>query len=308
MAMAFELMGISPMGANEVPAVDPRKAAAVESAGRLIMDLLRPELRPRQIITKKSLENAITAVAASGGSTNAVLHLLAVAREAGIDLPLDDFDRISARTPILADLKPGGRFVAVDLYRAGGIRVLAKRLLDAGLLDGDALTVTGKTMAEEAAQAKETPRQEVIRPLSNPLKKSGGIAILRGNLAPEGAVVKLAGHERLRHRGPARVFDNEEDAFDAIRRKTINAGDVIVIRYEGPMGGPGMREMLAVTAALVGAGVGEAVALITDRRLSGAPHGVMGGHVAPEAANGGRVARPPDRVAIGIHGQERRLG
>jgi len=307
MAMAFEMMGISPMGTNEVPAVDSRKAAVVEAAGRLVMDLLQRELRPRQIITTKSLENAITAVAASGGSTNAVLHLLAVAREAGIELTLDDFDRISARTPILADLKPGGRFVAVDLYRAGGMRVLAKRLLDAGLLHGDALTVTGKTMAEEAAQAKETPRQEVIRPLSNPLKKSGGIAILRGNLAPEGAVVKLVGHERLRHRGPARVFDSEEDAFDAIRRKTINAGDVIVIRYEGPMGGPGMREMLAVTAALVGAGFGESVALITDGRFSGATHGFMVGHVAPEAAKGGPIALLRDGDTIVIDAQGRRL-
>src|SRR3989442_1572475 len=273
----------------------------------LVMALLQRELRPRQIITTKSLENAITAVAASGGSTNAVLHLLAVAREAGIDLTLDDFDRISARTPILADLKPGGRFVAVDLYRAGGMRVLAKRLLDAGLLHGDALTVTGKTMAEEAAQAKATPRQAVIRPLSNPLKKSGGIAILRGNLAPEGGVVKLAGHERLLHRGPARVFDSEEDAFDAIRRKTINAGDVIVIRYEGPMGGPGMREMLAVTAALVGAGFGESVALITDGRFSGATHGLMVGHVAPEAAKGGPIAALRDGDTIVIDAQNRRL-
>src|SRR5206468_3346507 len=231
---------------------------------------------------------------------------LAVAREAGIELTLGDFVRISARTPILADLKPGGRFVAVDLYRAGGMRVLAKRLLDAGLLHGDALTVTGKTMAEEAAQAKETPRQEVIRPLSNPLKKSGGIAILRGNLAPEGAVVKLVGHERLRHRGPARVFDSEEDAFDAIRRKTINAGDVIVIRYEGPMGGPGMREMLAVTAALVGAGFGESVALITDGRFSGATHGFMVGHVAPEASKGGPLAalREGDIVVIDVERAE----
>src|SRR3989442_219315 len=307
MAMAFELMGISPMGANEVPAVDPRKAAAVESAGRLVIDLLRRELRPRQIITKKSLENAITAVAASGGSTNAVLHLLAVAREAGVDLTLEDFDRVSARTPILADLKPGGRFVAVDLYRAGGMRLLAKRLLDAGLLHGDALTVTGRTIAEEAEQAKETPRQEVVRSLSNPLKKWGGIAILKGNLAPEGGVVKLAGHERLLHRGPARVFDSEEDAFDAVRRNTIKPGDVIVIRYEGPMGGPGMREMLAVTAALVGAGFGESVALITDGRFSGATHGLMVGHVGPEAAKGRPICRLPDGATIVIDAQNRRL-
>src|SRR2546427_794061 len=305
-ALLDGIVGISPMGANEVPAIDPRKAVAVESAGRLVMDLLRRELRPRQIITKKSLENAITAVAASGGSTNAVLHLLAVAREAGVDLTLEDFDRVSARTPILADLKPGGRFVAVDLYRAGGIRLLAKRLLDAGLLHGDAITVTGRTIAEEAAQAKETPRQEVVRSLSNPLKKWGGIAILKGNLAPEGGVVKLAGHERLLHRGPARVFDSEEDAFDAVRRSAIKPGDVIVIRYEGPMGGPGMREMLAVTAALVGAGVGGSVALVTRRRVSGATPGFMVGHVAPEGAKGGAIALLRDGDTIVSDAQGRR--
>src|SRR5438445_127636 len=270
-----------------------------------VMTLARLELRRRQIITKKCPENAITAVAASGGSTNAVLHLLAVAREAGVDLTLEDFDRVSARTPILADLKPGGRFVAVDLYRAGGIRLLAKRLLDAGLLHGDALTVTGRTIAEEAAQAKETPRQEVVRSLSNPLKKWGGIAILKGNLAPEGGVVKLAGHERLLHRGPARVFDSEEDAFDAVRRSAIKSGDVIVIRYEGPMGGPGMREMLAVTAALVGAGFGELVALITDGRFSGATHGLMVGHVAPEAAKGGPIAALRDGDTIDSYAHSR---
>jgi len=307
MAMAFEIMGISPMGANEVPAVDSRKAVVVEAAGRLVMDLVRREVRPRQIITRKSLENAIAAVAASGGSTNAVLHLLAVAREAGLELTLEDFDRISAHTPVLADLKPGGRFVSVDLYHAGGIRLMAKRLLDAGLLHGEAPTVTGRTIAEEAAQAKETPGQEVVRPLSNPLKKWGGIAILKGNLAPEGGVVKLAGHERLQHRGPARVFESEEDAFDAVRRKAIHPGDVIVIRYEGPMGGPGMREMLAVTAALVGAGFGESVALITDGRFSGATHGLMVGHVAPEAAKGGPIALLHDGDTVVIDVQGRRL-
>ncbi len=307
MAMAFEIMGISPMGVNDVPAVDPQKAPAAEGAGRLVMDVIRAGLRPRQIITRHALENAIAAVAASGGSTNAVLHILAVAREAGVDLTIDDFDRVSARTPVLADLKPGGRFVAADLYRAGGVRLLAKRLLEAGALHGDALTVTGRTIADEAAAARETPAQEVVRPVSNPLKKWGGIAILRGNLAPEGCVVKLAGHERLQHRGPARVFDSEEDAFDAVRRDVVRPGDVVVIRYEGPMGGPGMREMLAVTAALVGAGLGDSVALITDGRFSGATHGFMAAHIAPEAAKGGPIAAVRDGDAIAIDVEARRL-
>ena len=302
MAMAFELMGISPMGAAEVPAVDPRKASVAEAAGRLVMDVLRRDLRPRQIITRDSLENAIAAVAASGGSTNAVLHLLAVAREAGVALSLDDFDRVSARTPVLADLKPGGRFVAADLYRAGGMRLLAQRLLQAGLLHGGALTITGRTLNEEAGQAREVSGQQVVRPLTSPLKASGGIAILRGNLAPEGCVVKLAGHERLHHRGPARVFDSEEEAFGALRRGSIKAGDVVVIRYEGPMGGPGMREMLTVTGALVGAGLGDSVALVTDGRFSGATHGLMVAHVAPEAARGGPIAavRNGDTVVIDV--------
>jgi len=302
MAMAFELMGISPMGAAEVPAVDPRKASVAEAAGRLMMDVIRRDLHPRQIITRESLENAIAAVAASGGSTNAVLHLLAVAREAGVALSLDDFDRISARTPVLADLKPGGRFVAADLYRAGGMRLFAQRLLQAGLLHGGALTVTGRTLGEEAQQARETAGQQVVRPLASPLKASGGIAILRGNLAPDGCVVKLAGHQRLQHRGPARVFDSEEEAFAALRRGSIKAGDVVVIRYEGPMGGPGMREMLAVTGALVGAGLGDSVALVTDGRFSGATHGLMVAHVAPEAARGGPIAavRNGDTLVIDV--------
>ena len=307
MAMAFELMGISPMGAAEVPAVDPRKASVAEAAGRLVMDVLRRDLRPRQIITRESLENAIAAVAASGGSTNAVLHLLAVAREAGVALSLDDFDRISARTPVLADLKPGGRFVAADLYRAGGMRLFAQRLLQAGLLHGGALTVTGRTLGEEAAQARETAGQQVVRPLASPLKASGGIAILRGNLAPDGCVVKLAGHERLQHRGPARVFDSEEEAFAALRRGSIKAGDVVVIRYEGPMGGPGMREMLAVTGALVGAGLGDSVALVTDGRFSGATHGLMVAHVAPEAARGGPIAAVRDGDTLVIDVPRRQL-
>lgn len=307
MAMAFELMGISPMGAAEVPAVDPRKASVAEAAGRLVMDVLRRDLRPRQIITRESLENAIAAVAASGGSTNAVLHLLAVAREAGVALSLDDFDRISARTPVLADLKPGGRFVAADLYRAGGMRLFAQRLLQAGLLHGGALTVTGRTLGEEAGQARETAGQQVVRPLASPLKASGGIAILRGNLAPDGCVVKLAGHERLQHRGPARVFDSEEEAFGALRRGSIKAGDVVVIRYEGPMGGPGMREMLAVTGALVGAGLGDSVALVTDGRFSGATHGLMVAHVAPEAARGGPIAAVRDGDTLVIDVPRRQL-
>ena len=307
MAMAFELMGISPMGAAEVPAVDPRKASVAEAAGRLVMDVLRRDLRPRQIITRESLENAIAAVAASGGSTNAVLHLLAVAREAGVALSLDDFDRISARTPVLADLKPGGRFVAADLYRAGGMRLFAQRLLQAGLLHGGARTVTGRTLGEEAGQARETAGQQVVRPLTSPLKASGGIAILRGNLAPDGCVVKLAGHERLQHRGPARVFDSEEEAFGALRRGSIKAGDVVVIRYEGPMGGPGMREMLAVTGALVGAGLGDSVALVTDGRFSGATHGLMVAHVAPEAARGGPIAAVRDGDTLVIDVPRRQL-
>ncbi len=307
MAMAFEFLGISPVGANEIPAVDGRKDAAAEAAGRLVMEVLREDRRPRRIITRQALENAIAAVASSGGSTNAVLHLLAVAREAGVELGLDDFDRISARTPLLADLRPGGRFTAPDLYRAGGTRLLARRLLEAGLLHGDALTVTGKTIAEEAALARETPGQEVIRPLDRPLKPWGGLAVLRGNLAPEGCVVKLAGGERQQHRGPARVFDGEEAAFTAVRAGAVRPGDVVVIRYEGPGGGPGMREMLAVTAALVGAGLGESVALVTDGRFSGATRGLMVGHVAPEAARGGPLAVVQDGDVITIDVPARRL-
>lgn len=307
MAMAFEVMGICPMGSGDVPAMDPRKDAAAEQAGRLVMRLLEDDLRPSRIITRGSLDNAIAAVAASGGSTNAVLHLLAVAREAGRELEIDDFDRISACTPLLADLKPGGRFTAVDLHRAGGIRLVAQRLLEAGLLHGGEMTVTGRTIGEEAEQAQETPGQEVVRPLRNPLTPSGGLAILRGNLAPEGCVVKLAGHERLVHRGPARVFDSEEDAFAAVREGAVRPGDVVVIRYEGPVGGPGMREMLAVTAALVGAGLGESVALLTDGRFSGATHGLMAGHVAPEAARGGPIAALRDGDMVTFDVQARRL-
>ena len=275
--------------------------------GRLVVDMLRRDLRPSQIITRKAIENAIAAVAATGGSTNAVLHLLAIAREAGVELTIDDFDRISARTPLIADLKPGGRFVANDLYKAGGIQLVAKRLLDAGLIHGDALTVNGKSIAEATQIARETTGQEVVRPVTNPLKATGGLVILKGNLAPEGCVVKVAGHERMIHRGPGRVFDREEDAFQAVQTGQIQPGDVIVIRYEGPKGGPGMREMLGVTAALVGAGLGDSVALLTDGRFSGATHGLMAGHVAPEAAHGGPIALVRDGDTISFDIEARRL-
>jgi len=290
MAIAFEFLGISPMGFNGVPAMDPRKDEVAFRCGQLVMELLRKDLHPRQIITRKALDNAIAAVATTGGSTNAVLHLLAVAREAGVRLTIDDFDKINRKIPLLADLKPGGRFMAADLYAAGGTTLVAKRLLDAGLLHADQLAVTGRTIGEEARQASETPGQHVVRPLSNPIKPAGGLVILKGNVAPEGCVVKVAGHSMTSFRGPARVFDREEDAFAAVKAGQIKAGDVVVIRYEGPAGGPGMREMLGVTAAIVGAGLGESVALLTDGRFSGATHGLMAGHVAPEAAKKGPIA------------------
>jgi dihydroxy-acid dehydratase len=298
MALVCEFLGIAPMGISSVPATDAGKAHAGELAGRLTLGLLKKNRTPSQILTKAAIENAIAGVAATGGSTNAVLHLLAIAREAGIALSIDDFDRISSRTPILADLKPGGRFVATDLYAAGGTPLVAKRMLEAGLLQGDCITVTGKTLAEEAAGAKETPGQEVVRSKSNPLKETGGLVILKGNLAPEGCVIKVAGHKMTNFRGPARVFDSEEAAFAAVDQGKIKAGDVVVIRYEGPRGGPGMREMLAVTAALVGAGLGDSVALLTDGRFSGATHGLMAGHVAPEAASGGPIAAVRDGDTI----------
>jgi dihydroxy-acid dehydratase len=271
------------------------------------MDILERGLRPRDIITKDSLENAIAAIATSGGSTNGVLHLLAVAREAGVALDIDDFDRISEVTPLLCDLKPGGRYVANDLYAAGGVPLVAQRLLEAGLLHEDAITVTGRTVGDHAREAVETAGQQVVRPLSDPIKASGGLAILRGNLAPEGCVVKLSGHERRRHQGPARVFDSEEAAMAAVVGETIERGDVIVIRNEGPAGGPGMREMLAVTAALNGVGMGEHVALLTDGRFSGATHGFMAGHVAPEAVRGGPIAAVHDGDVITIDVDARRL-
>jgi dihydroxy-acid dehydratase len=264
----------------------------------MVLDLLRRDVTPLKINTKRAIENAITGVAATGGSTNSVLHLLAIANEAKIPLSIDDFDRISSRVPILADLKPGGRFVAVDLYAAGGTSLVAKRLMEAGLLHGECITVTGCNLAEEAAASKETPAQEVVRKLDAPLKPTGGLVILKGNLAPEGCVVKVAGHNLQNFRGPARVFDSEEAAFSAVENGTIKAGDVVVIRYEGPKGGPGMREMLAVTAALVGAGLGDSVALLTDGRFSGATHGLMAGHIAPEAAHGGPIAALADGDTI----------
>ncbi len=301
MATAITFLGMSPMGANEVPAVDPRKAQVAIDCGKLVMQLLAKDIRPKQIITPAALRNAITSVLATGGSTNGVLHLLAIARDAGVPLTIDEFDRLSKKTPVLADLKPGGRFTAPDMAAAGGMGLLGKRLQEAGLLE-DGLTVSGKNLFEEVRNARETPGQEVIRPISNPLKKEGGIAILRGSLAPEGCVVKLVGHERLLHSGPARVFDSEESCFEAVQKREIKAGDVVVIRYEGPKGGPGMREMLAVTAALVGQGLGDSIALITDGRFSGATHGLMVGHIAPEAANGGPIAfiRDGDKITLDV--------
>jgi dihydroxy-acid dehydratase len=290
MATAIEFLGLAPMGSGSVPATAAEKADVARRAGGLVMDLVRENVLPREILTRDALENAIASVACTGGSTNAVLHLLAIAREVGVPLDMDDFDRISRAVPLLADLKPGGRYVATDLYRAGGIPLVAKRLLEAGVLHADARTVSGRTIGDEAAAAVETPAQEVVRPLSNPLKASGGLVILRGSLAPEGCVVKVAGHERLHHRGPARVFDSEQAALSAVLANQIQANDVVVIRYEGPAGSPGMPEMLAVTGALVGQGLGDSVALMTDGRFSGATHGFMAGHVAPEAARGGPIA------------------
>jgi dihydroxy-acid dehydratase len=306
MAGAITFLGISPMGANEIPATDPRKGKAAFDCGKTVMKLLKEDIRPRQIITPASLQNAIVSVAATGGSTNAVLHLLAIARDAEVPLTLDEFDTISAKTPLLADLKPGGRFTAPDMFRAGGMRLLGKRLQEAELLQ-DGITASGKTLFEEIQGASETPGQEVLRTLLNPIKKEGGLAILHGTLAPEGCVVKLAGHERLKHIGPARVFDSEEEAFDAVQKREIQPGDVVVIRYEGPKGGPGMREMLGVTGALVGQGLGESIALITDGRFSGATHGLMVGHVSPEAARGGPIAFLRDGDIIRLDVRTRRL-
>ena len=302
MAAVCEFLGLSPMGSASVPAVDPARASVAFEAGRLAMALHESALTPRTIVTRQAIENAIASVAATGGSTNAVLHLLAIAREAGVPFDLDAFDAISARVPLLADLKPSGRFVATDMHRAGGTRLLAARLEAAGLLHGAARTVSGRTLGEEAALAVETEGQLVIRPLHDPIAPSGGLVILHGNLAPAGAVLKMGGHTREFHAGPARVFDSEEAAFAAVQAGRIAPGDVVVIRYEGPRGGPGMREMLAVTAALVGAGLGESVALVTDGRFSGATRGLMAGHASPEAANGGPIAaiRDGDRICFDV--------
>ncbi len=298
MATVFEAMGISPMGSGSVPATDPAKAGVARDCGRLAVDLVRRGVTARQVLTRASMTNGVTLAVATGGSTNAVLHLLAVAREAGVELDLEDFDRISARTPVIADMKPWGRFVATDMHAAGGVRLLAARLLGAGLLDGAAATVTGRTVAEEAERAAEAPGQEVVSSVEDPVKPHGGLLILKGNLAPDGCVLKVAGPERGHHSGPARVFDCEEDAFEAVQRGAISAGDVLVIRGEGPRGGPGMREMLAVTAALTGAGLGPSVGLLTDGRFSGATHGLMAGHVAPEAVDGGPIAAVRDGDTI----------
>jgi len=290
MATALEFIGLSPLGTASVPAVDSKKDEVAIECGKLVMELVKAKIKPSDILTKKSFENAIAGVAATGGSTNAVLHLLAMAQEAGIELKIDDFDRISQRTPLIADLKPGGRFVAFDLYKAGGIQLVVKKLIEGKKIDGSLITASGKTLAESAASAKETPGQEVVRSVDKPIKSTGGLVILHGSLSPEGCVVKMAGHERLYHKGPARVFNQEEEAMTAVTQGKIKTGDVVVIRYEGPKGGPGMREMLGVTAALVGEGLGDKVALLTDGRFSGATHGLMAGHVAPEAANGGPIA------------------
>ena len=302
MAIVCEALGIAALGSGSVPATDPAKANAGRTAGEQAVALAAARLTPRQIITRRAIENAIAVVAATGGSTNAVLHLLAIAREAGVELSLPDFDRISDRTPLIADLKPSGRFVATELHAAGGTPLVIRRLVDSGAIDGSAPTVTGRTLAEEAARAVEAPGQEVVRPIDRPLKPHGGLVILFGNLAPEGAVLKLSGTERAVHRGPARVFDSEEAAFEAVQKQAIQAGDVVVIRYEGPAGGPGMREMLAVTAAIVGAGLGDSVALLTDGRFSGATRGFTVGHVSPEASRGGPIAalRSGDIVVLDV--------
>ncbi len=307
MSTVMEMIGLSPMGFSSVPANDPRKDEVSVACGKLVMDVLKAGICPKDILTREAFENAIAAVASTSGSTNAVLHLLAIAREMGVPLEIDDFQTVSERTPLLADLKPAGRFVAADMHRAGGVRLLAQRLLAGKHLHGAAKTVTGKTLAEEAASAEETPGQEVIVTLEHPLKKTGGLVIVRGNLAPEGAVVKVSGHERANHRGPARVFESEEDAMTAVTGKGIHAGDVVVIRNEGPKGGPGMREMLSVTAAIVGEGLGESVALLTDGRFSGATRGLMAGHVSPEAALGGPIGALRDGDIVVLDVQKRLL-
>jgi dihydroxy-acid dehydratase len=305
MSMVLEVLGLAPVGFNSIPAVDPAKRPAAEDVGRLVMHVLEQDLRPSRILTRTAFDNAIAAVAASGGSTNAVLHIIAMAHEVGIRIDLDDIDRISRRTPLLCDLKPAGRFAAPELHRAGGIAVLTRRLIEGGHIDGSALTVTGRTLEEECESVVETPGQEVVRPLSDPFQAEGGLVILRGNLAPEGAVVKIAHHTPTNHRGPARVFNREEDALAAVLGRRIHPGDTVVIRYEGPKGGPGMREMLQVTGAIVGEGLGDSVALVTDGRFSGATRGLMIGHATPEAAVGGPLAavRDGDVIAVDVSGR-----
>jgi dihydroxy-acid dehydratase len=306
MSVAVTLLGMSPMGANEVAANDPKKHDVARSTGELVMQMIAKDVRPSHLLTRTAFENAIASVAASGGSTNAVMHLLAIASEVNVPLAIDDFDTISARTPVLCDLKPGGRFTAVDMTSAGGVRLLTKRMLEAGLLR-DAPTCTGRSLREETAEARETDGPPVLRRVDEPLKPRGGFAILRGSLAPEGCVVKLAGHDRMKHTGPARVFDGEEAAFAAVQEQRVKAGDVVVIRYEGPRGGPGMREMLGVTAAIIGQGLGDSVALVTDGRFSGATHGLMAGHVSPEAILGGPIAFLRDGDAITFDVANRKL-
>jgi len=307
MSTAYEMLGMSPMGWNGVPAIDPRKEEVAFECGKLVMELLNKGVTPRSLVTRKSFENAIAGVMATGGSTNAVLHLLATAKDFGVKLSIDDFDRIAKKTPVLADLKPWGNYTAPEMYAAGGMPLVAKRLLEAGLLHGKEKTVTLRTIGEEADAAPEPAGQQVIKPLKEPLKPSGGIVILRGNVAPEGCVIKLSGHSRDRHRGPARVFEREEDAFQAVKKGTIKPHDVIVIRYEGPKGGPGMREMLHVTGALQGAGLGDTVALMTDGRFSGATHGFMIAHIVPEAAERGPIAAIHNGDIINIDVKKRRL-
>jgi len=306
MSMAGEMLGLSPMGLNDIPAVDERKEHAAIRAGKIVMRLVTEDLRPSKILTRAAFDNAIAAVAATAGSTNAVLHLMAIAREAGITLTLEDFDAIAARTPTIADVVPGGRFMAPDMEKAGGVRLVAKRLLDAGLLK-ESLTISGQSITAEAEIATETAGQEVIRPLDKPMSPTGGFCIVRGTLAPDGGVLKLAGHNRRKHTGPARVFDSEEACFAAVKAGKIKAGDVVIIRYEGPKGGPGMREMLAVTGAIVGQKLDDSVVLLTDGRFSGATHGFMIGHVAPEAYVGGPIAFVKDGDMVTVDADTRRL-
>ena len=307
MSTVMEFIGLSPMGFNGVPAMDPKKDEIAYQTGLMVMDVLNRGVRPKDILTRQAFENAIASVAATGGSTNSVLHLLAMARETGVSLSIDDFDAISSKTPLIADLKPAGRYVATDVHRAGGIQLIAKKLVEGKLLHEGQMTPSGRTIGEEARKAVETPGQDVVMPVSNPLKKTGGLVILKGNIAPEGCVAKITAHERLNHRGPARVFNCEEDAMQAVTNRSIKAGDVVVIRYEGPRGGPGMREMLGVTGALVGQGLGESVALLTDGRFSGGTRGLMVGHVAPEAARGGPIAALADADTVVFDVEKRRL-